>query len=462
MMRVQSLSVRKAAARSPAWVGLALALLAAGAGSGQILQLGPPPEAPAGPARATTHAPRRAQASLVVTPATREASRQFYFQNFREDTPAPVWSGNLAACVPGSMPADFLESTRRQINYYRAMSGMPADISFDPNKTYYCQQAALMMVRNKQLSHSPTPDWLCYTVEGSNAAHNSNLVMSYGASWIGWRGISEQMREPGDINYYVGHRRWLLYPQTEVMGEGDIPERAPSPAAQVTWVIDYDHYGDPRPACRDDFVAWPPPGYVPYQTVFPRWSLSLPDGRFADAVITMVDQNGQALPVKKEEVLNGYGENTLVWIPNNMSEDDHWPRPRADTPYHVTIANVTVNGTNRLFQYTVTVYDPAYTLTIAPTAATFQAAGGTGVISVASSTNYGWTAYSLDTWITVTAGQTGTGMGTVRYTVAANPVPTPRRGVISAAGAHFVIDQEGTDDAAWLLPLIPALKKPKR
>jgi type II secretory pathway pseudopilin PulG len=73
-----------------------------------------------------------------------------------------------------------------------------------------------------------------------------------------------------------------------------------------------------NPANREEFVAWPPPGYVPFQVVFPRWSFSHPSADFSQASVTMT-QDQQNIALSLETVMNGYGENTIVWVPNGMS-----------------------------------------------------------------------------------------------------------------------------------------------
>src|SRR3954464_7620558 len=61
------------------------------------------------------------------------------------------------------------------------------------------------------------------------------------------------------------------------MGTGDVPSSGPAddpyPAANELCVFDGNTFG-PRPATREEYVAWPPPGYVPYQVVGPRWSFA--------------------------------------------------------------------------------------------------------------------------------------------------------------------------------------------
>jgi hypothetical protein len=80
---------------------------------------------------------------------------------------------------------------------------------------------------------------------------------------------------------------------------------------------------------------------------------------------------------------------------------------------------------------------------ITPTSEAFDATGGSGQIAVTSPNGCpAWTAVSGDPWITITAGERGTGNGTVSYTVAANPDELPRTGTIEVAGLTFTVDQD--------------------
>ena len=52
-------------------------------------------------------------------------------------------------------------------------------------------------------------------------------------------------------------------------------------------------------------------------------------------------------------VVNGYGENTLVWEP-----DLSFGAPSGDTAYNVTVRGVKIGGVPRDFAYQVLVFDP--------------------------------------------------------------------------------------------------------
>jgi Zn-dependent metalloprotease len=81
---------------------------------------------------------------------------------------------------------------------------------------------------------------------------------------------------------------------------------------------------------------------------------------------------------------------------------------------------------------------------ITPTSASFAAAGGTGSVSVTATAGCSWSAASNATFITITSGSSGTGNGTVNYSVANNAATTSRTGTMTIAGQTFTVTQAGT------------------
>jgi len=84
---------------------------------------------------------------------------------------------------------------------------------------------------------------------------------------------------------------------------------------------------------------------------------------------------------------------------------------------------------------------PPCTFTIAPTSQNIGDAGGPGSIAVtASAGTCTWTASANDGWLTVTGGASGTGNGTVTFTVAAN-TGAARSGTLTIGGQTFTVTQ---------------------
>lgn len=80
---------------------------------------------------------------------------------------------------------------------------------------------------------------------------------------------------------------------------------------------------------------------------------------------------------------------------------------------------------------------------IAPTSNSFTSTGGTGTIALTSITGCSWTATTTDSWITITSGSSGTGSGSVGYSVAQNTGGATRTGTITAGGQTFTVTQAG-------------------
>ena len=113
---------------------------------------------------------------------------------------------------------------------------------------------------------------------------------------------------------------------------------------------------------------------------------------------------------------------------------------------------VTANNSNCLARSgTLTLAGQTFTVTQAPgsgatalpvTAASAGSDASNGSLTVAASAGCNWTANSNVGWITVTAGASGTGPGTVAYAVASNASNcTARVGTLSVAGELFTVTQ---------------------
>jgi uncharacterized protein YkwD len=281
---------------------------------------------------------------------SRVAVQQYYLTEYLASAGVdPGWTGHHGSCNPGATTAAFQTAMVRRINYFRAMAGVPPIVGLQDSYNSKAQAAALMMSVNRALSHTPPPSWICYSDDGYSGASSSNLYLGvYGPA-----AISGYIHDPGSGNYPVGHRRWILYPQTRFMGTGDVPPRDGYPAANALWVFDQDNMWAPRPATREPFVAWPPSGHVPYQVVYPRWSFSVAGANFSTATVSMT-RNGQSIDATVSPVVNGYGENTLVW---QLSAAIPQP-PAQDLLFGVTIDNVISGGQVRQFSYQVIVFTP--------------------------------------------------------------------------------------------------------
>ncbi len=94
--------------------------------------------------------------------------------------------------------------------------------------------------------------------------------------------------------------------------------------------------------------------------------------------------------------------------------------------------------------------------TINPTSAPYTSVGGSGSVAItASASNCAWTAASNVSWITTTSATSGTGNGTINYTVQATSAA--RTGTITIAGQTFTVNEAGPGPTSGLVfvPVTP-------
>lgn len=274
-----------------------------------------------------------------------------------------AWTGSVAGADRGTTAAVFKDDVRRRINWFRAMAEVPADIEFDATKNSKAQAAALIMSENNALSHNPSNSFgvtPCWTADGQEAAAHGNLALGvYGVS-----AMDGYIHDPGSGNAAVGHRRWLLLPKQAEMGTGDIPSGG-QPAANCVYVIDSASHRVSNPV-QGQYYAWPPAGFVPSGTIYPRWSLhfSTPvfgSPTFGSATVAMTHiASGSNIPLSVVHRYTGgalAGDPTLVWEPDWSALGGSMPR---EQEIEIRILGVTPgsSGASTSVTYRVTAINP--------------------------------------------------------------------------------------------------------
>ena len=100
--------------------------------------------------------------------------------------------------------------------------------------------------------------------------------------------------------------------------------------------------------------------------------------------------------------------------------------------------SVTIAG--QAFTINQAAFVPPCSFSIAPTNQSVPALGGTGTVTVSTASGCAWTASSNVPWLTITSGASGTGNGSVGFSVAAN-VGSSRTGTLTIAGQAFTVTQ---------------------
>jgi YD repeat-containing protein len=105
------------------------------------------------------------------------------------------------------------------------------------------------------------------------------------------------------------------------------------------------------------------------------------------------------------------------------------------------------NGTMTIAGQTVIVSQlgTGCTYSIIPGSQSFDAAGGTGTITVITQAGCNWTAQPGASWITITSGTSGSGSGAVAYSVSTNN-DVARTGALAIGDQTLTVNQAGTID----------------
>jgi hypothetical protein len=298
------------------------------------------------------------------------------------------WTSSYGNCVAGQTAAEFRTDVQRRVNYYRALCGLPADITFDAEPAFNdpasgspqvpanaskqaCAQAAAynnafsdLFFDNYEPSHNPTPDTTaCYSPMTWNGAAYSNLTLGY----FGPQAVDAYIAEDvdGDTtsnNSNVGHRRLLLYSRARDMSTGDVPpgiyddgtgtyQVPPANALYVAGLL------KPAATAPKQFVTWPPGGYLPIKHNLLRWSISYPGAVFPTtaAAISMTGPGGTVIPVTLLSAnQSNQGDNTLVFQPQLPPVTGS-----ADVSYRVTVSGITGPGVPATYTWQTTFFDPA-------------------------------------------------------------------------------------------------------
>ena len=278
---------------------------------------------------------------------------------FQRQEPDPGWTGDIDTCVAGTTTQQYRDSIFQRINWYRQMAGVYPVVE-NLEFSEFAQHAALIMVAGGGLSHSPDEDRPCYTQTGYIGASNSNLVASNLVTVAGVSSIDAYMRDSGSNNLEVGHRRWILRPNSVEFGTGDIPRSRNRRSANALYVVPVPASWDRSFETREErgFVAWPPPGYALHRVVWGRWSFSLANADFSNASVSVADIAG---PVGAEIIARISGRaSALVWAMDGDKNSYRHDQPTdGDHCYVVTITGVRIDDVAQVpYEYATCVIDP--------------------------------------------------------------------------------------------------------
>jgi hypothetical protein len=175
-------------------------------------------------------------------------------------------------------------------------------------------------------------------------------------------------------------------------------------------------------------------------------------------------------PADGLEVSLGDGEFSLNWSPVEtayeyrvqVSEDINFDTPIIDettietsytpsgllesTTYYWKVFARDIHSNQSVgsatWSFTVISQEPCI-YSISPTSRSFPSGGGAGSVSVTTPSGCDWSATEDVGWISITSGSSGSGNGTVTYSVSANKSSNPRSATISIAEISHTVNQDG-------------------
>ena len=266
----------------------------------------------------------------------------------------------IASCSTGQLKDSERTAVLNKLNEVRARHGLPA-VTYDSTYDASAAEAAMYMVANKNLTHTPDGSGLCYTGGAASLAGTSNLHMS----WTGGPTTQNIPSSDSIVGYLVddgvsslGHRRWVLYPFLNKTTYGRV-DGQPSGTSDQYMASALKVIGNAATSVSmtNDFVAYPYGSY-PASEFSTAWFLSFSavasktnvnangssQVSFASASISVKKPDGTALGISEQSAdYSGYGlPNHLQWKAAGL---------QSGITYTVTISNVVVNGTTREFVY---------------------------------------------------------------------------------------------------------------
>lgn len=278
---------------------------------------------------------------------------------------------NVEACDPGVLKESEKLAVLEYLNAVRALHDL-APVTYDNQHDEETAQAALLIVANNSMSHTPSSWAECFTEAGYAGSSTSNLY------WVGPEEFKEEPllgQSTGDIRswmvdenvYSLGHRRWLLDPFLTQISYGRVDgtpwgyDKNQIVQGSVIKVFGYDE--EKTPNHTPEFVAYPYRDY-PLDLFLVDWYWSFSavidplsqqnndDVDYQDAVITVTSEAGEEAVHDVSSNTDGFGlPNFLQWKVADV---------QLNQPYHVQIDNVLVQGQARSYEYDVLITPSSY------------------------------------------------------------------------------------------------------
>ncbi|MEC5397131.1 CAP domain-containing protein [Uliginosibacterium sp. H1] len=248
-----------------------------------------------------------------------------------------------------------------KLNEIRARHGLLA-VTYEAAHDVAAAEAALYMVANRLLTHTPSASGLCYSTNAYNLASTGNLHLGWKSSGTNYDGLASTSSLVGflidDDVPSLGHRRWMLDPflgKTTYGRVDGVPNGTSSVYSSSVLKVIGNGRGNVS-AMTNDYVAYPQGNYsasefgkswfLSFSAIASKTSAGANGGSqvsYATATVTVSGPGGTLGISEQSADYNGYGlANNLQWkvagLQNNVD-------------YNVAITNVIVNSSPRTYHY---------------------------------------------------------------------------------------------------------------
>jgi len=251
------------------------------------------------------------------------------------------WTGNEASCNSGDLSSETRKKVVKRVSYYRSLCGLPA-VTLNSSQNKSCQDAALIMMANNTLTHTPSSGMTCWTQAGYDAAKTGNIAIGWGSAEPdanhSINAVSGYIEDPGAHNKIVGHRAWLLARELSAIGTGSVYDGSHNYQGMQGAAANCIRWGDNRngnSTAGPEFIAYPPAAYIPSVLVFPRWHFALPNANFSSSTVSVKDGSGTSYNcnIIARESQGGGIEARIVWEPQGIAIS-------SDMNFEVTVGNI--------------------------------------------------------------------------------------------------------------------------
>jgi uncharacterized protein YkwD len=159
---------------------------------------------------------------------------------------------------PGKLSEKTLQSALNILNNVRYIAGIDADVTLNDEYNSCVQAGTLVNNLQGRLSHQPTqPEGMDDTLYQLAYKGTSHSNLASGFSNFGDAIVRGWLDDASEMEYGVGHRRWLLSPKMSQTGFGSTVTYASDSGS----TSDYYYYGmysfDEERECQYHYIAWP-------------------------------------------------------------------------------------------------------------------------------------------------------------------------------------------------------------